>query len=125
MIRGLYTSAMGMIVQEKRQANVSNNLSNVETNSFKKQKIIAKAFDRVEVKNRGDHLRGNSFTTIGEMHLGVEIDDLYDDFQQGILEETNNPLDIAIEGEGFFSIQLPNGNIAYTRDGSFKINENG
>lgn len=125
MIRGLYTSAMGMIVQEKRQANVSQNLSNVETNSFKKQEIIAKAFDRVGVKNRGNNLQGNRLTTIGEMHLGVEIDDLYNDFEQGILEETNNFLDIAIEGEGFFTIQLPNGELAYTRDGSFKINENG
>jgi flagellar basal-body rod protein FlgG len=125
MIRGLYTSAMGMIVQEKRQANVSQNLSNVETNSFKKQEIIAKAFDRVGVKNRGNNLQGNRLTTIGEMHLGVEIDDLYNDFQQGILEETNNSLDLAIEGEGYFTIQLQNGDFAYTRDGSFKINENG
>lgn len=125
MIRGLYTSAMGMIVQEKRQASVSQNLSNIETNSFKKQKIIAKAFDRVEVKNRENNLRGNALTSIGEMHLGVEINDLYSDFGQGVLTETNNSLDIAIEGECFFTIQLPSGDFAYTRDGSFKINENG
>lgn len=124
MIRGLYTGAMGMIVQEKRLNNVSQNLANVETNAFKKQKMIAKAFDRVAIKNRENNPSGHALTSIGEMHLGVEIDDLYGDFEQGVLTETNNTLDFAIEGQSFFTIQLPSGALAYTRDGSFKINEN-
>ncbi len=123
MIRGLYTSAMGMIVQQKRQENVSNNLGNIETNGFKKQELIAKAFDQVAVKNRANV--SNQLSSIGDIHLGVMVDDLYTDFEQGILEETSNPLDFAIQGEGFFTIELPNGELAYTRDGSFKINENG
>jgi flagellar basal-body rod protein FlgG len=123
MIRGLYTSAMGMILQEKRQSNISNNLSNIETNAFKKQEIIARAFDRVEVLNRDNGSR--RLTPIGGMHLGVQVDDLYGDFQQGQLKETNETLDFAIEGTGFFTIQLPDGNIAYTRDGSFKVDGNG
>lgn len=123
MIRGLYTSAMGMIVQQKRQENVSNNLGNIETNGFKKQELIAKAFDQVAVKNRTN--ASNQLSSIGDIHLGVMVDDLYTDFEQGILEETSNPLDFAIQGEGFFTIKLPNGELAYTRDGSFKINKNG
>src|SRR5690554_6004156 len=123
MIRGLYTSAMGMILQEKRQSNVSNNLANIETNAFKKQELIAKAFDRVDVLNRSNN--SNRLTPIGGVHLGVQVDDLYGDFQQGTLEETNKPLDFAIEGTGFFTIQYQDGNLAYTRDGSFKIDENG
>lgn len=125
MIRGLYTSAMGMIVQEKRQANVSQNLANVETTSFKKQELIARAFDEVGVKNKRGNSQNSRLQPIGSLHLGVQIDDLYTDFQQGIPQETNKNLDFAIEGEGFFTIQLPSGNIAYTRDGSFRINEAG
>ena len=125
MIRGIYTSAMGMIVQEKRQANVSQNLANVETNAFKKQKMIAKAFDKVAIKNRDNNISGHPLTSIGEMHLGVEIDDLYSDFEQGVLTETNKSLDFAMDGQCFFTIQLPSGEIAYTRDGSFKINGSG
>lgn len=125
MIRGLYTGAMGMIVQEKRQSNVSQNLANVETPAFKRQMVIAKAFDKVEIKNRENRAGKNELSAIGEIHLGVKIDDLYSDHSQGLLEESNNPLDFAIEGDGFFTIQLPSGEIAYTRDGSFKINEEG
>lgn len=124
MMRGLYTSAMGMIVQQKRQENISQNLANIETNSYKKQEMVASAFDRVIVKNRANNA-GNRLAVIGEMHLGVRVDDLYTDSEQGILEGTNNPLDFAIEGESFFTIQLPNGDYAYTRDGSFTLNENG
>lgn len=123
MIRGLYTSAMGMIVQQKRQENVSNNLGNIETNGFKKQELIARAFDQVAVKNRAN--ASNQLSSIGDIHLGVMVDDLYTDFEQGILEETSNPLDFAIQGEGFFTIELPNGELAYTRDGSFQMNQNG
>jgi diguanylate cyclase (GGDEF)-like protein len=124
VIRGLYTSAMGMIVQEKRQANVSHNLANIETTSFKQQEIIAAASNRMNVLNRSNN-PGNRLSSIGSMHFGTAIDDLYTDFQQGILQETKRPLDFAIEGEGFFTIQLPNGEHAYTRDGSFRLNAYG
>jgi flagellar basal-body rod protein FlgF len=124
LIRGLYTSAMGMIVQEKRQANISQNLANIQTNSFKQQKVIAAASHRMNVVNRSND-PGGRLTSIGNMHLGTSIDDIYTDFEQGLLKETNNPLDFAIDGEGFFVVQLPDGEEAYTRDGSFRLNENG
>ncbi|HHY81533.1 MAG TPA: flagellar basal-body rod protein FlgF [Clostridiales bacterium] len=123
MIRGLYTSAMGMIVQQKRQENVSHNLSNIETNSFKQQELIAEASFQMDVLNRSNN--HGRLSSIGNMHFGVSVDDLYTDFEQGLLKETNNPLDFAIDGEGFFTVRLPNGQEAYTRDGSFRLNENG
>ena len=124
MIRGLYTSAMGMIVQEKRQANVSQNLANIETNSFKQQELIQAASNRMNVSNRAND-PGNRLTSIGNMHFGTSIDDSFTNFEQGLLKETNNPLDFVIDGEGFFTLRLPNGQEAYTRDGSFRLNENG
>jgi flagellar basal-body rod protein FlgF len=121
VIRSLYTGAMGMIVQEKRQESVSNNLSNIETNSFKQQTIIASASFEKSVLNRAND-PGNRLTSIGSMHFGISVDDSYINFEQGILKETGRPLDFAIDGEGFFTVQLPNGEHVYTRDGSFRLN---
>ena len=125
MIRGLYTSAMGMIVQEKRQENVSQNLANIETPSFKQQELIAAATHRMNVLNRANDPAGRRLSAIGSMNFGASVDDLYTDFGQGLLKETNKPLDFAIEGQGFFTVLLPNGGQAYTRDGSFRLNQNG
>ena len=115
MIRGLYTSAMGMIVQEKRQENVSQNLANIETPSFKQQELIAAATHRMNVLNRANDPAGRRLSAIGSMHFGASVDDLYTDFGQGLLKETNKPLDFAIEGQGFFTVLLPIGGQAYTR----------
>src|SRR5690606_25544764 len=113
MIRGLYTSAMGMVVQEKRQEKVSHNLANIETYSYKQQEVIAASSHQMNVLNRSNH-PGRRLGAIGNMYFGTSIDDLYTDFQQGLLKETQNPLDFAIEGEGFFVVQLPGGEQAYT-----------
>jgi len=116
---------MGMIVQEKKQANVSQNLANIETPSFKQQELIASASHRMNVLNRANDPAGRRLSSIGSMYFGTSIDDLYTDYEQGVLEETSKPLDFAIEGEGFFTVLLPNGSQAYTRDGSFRLNQNG
>jgi len=124
MIRGLYTSAMGMIVQERRQANVSQNLSNVETNSFRQQQILVAASHRMNVLNRASH-PGRHLTGIGSMETGTSVDGAYTDDRQGVLQETKNPLDFAIDGDGFFAVRLPDGQTAYTRDGSFQLDADG
>ena len=124
MIRGLYTSATGMITLQKKLENVSNNLANIETGGFKKQELIARAFDDVNIANRSNSPDGR-LRPIGTMQLGVMVDDIYTDFEQGLLKETNNPLDMAIDGEGFFTVQLPNGEYAYTRDGGFRLDSEG
>lgn len=124
MIRGLYTSATGMITLQKKLENVSNNLANIETGGFKKQVLIARAFDNVTISNRANSQDGR-LSPIGTMQLGVMVDDIYTDFEQGLFKETNNPLDMAIDGVGFFTVQLPNGEYAYTRDGGFTLDEEG
>ncbi|HZK34594.1 MAG TPA: flagellar hook-basal body complex protein [Bacillota bacterium] len=124
MIRGLYTAATGMIVQERKMENVSQNLANVETGAFKRQEVLARSYDNVNISNKANS-PDNRRAPIGQLQLGVMIDDVHTDFDQGQLNQTNKPLDLAIDGDGFFTILLPNGQHAYSRDGSFTVNREG
>src|SRR5690554_7412421 len=81
MIRGLYTAATGMIVQERKMENVSQNLANVDTVSFKKQEVLARAYNNVTISNRASS-PNNRRAPIGQMQLGVIVDDIHTDFEQ-------------------------------------------
>ena len=100
MIRGLYTAATGMIVQERKMENVSQNLANVDTVSFKKQEVLARAYNNVTISNRASS-PNNQRAPIGQMQLGVIVDDIHTDFEQGVLDKTGKALDLAIDGQGF------------------------
>ena len=115
MIRGLYTSASGMVSSMDKSDTISNNLANLNTTGYKKQETIESEFGK-EVLKRIDHER----TTIGEIGSGAFVSDIADDFSAGEYEETGNPLDLAISGEGFFAVQTPEG-VKYTRNGEFTI----
>jgi len=121
MIRGLYTAASGMIVQQKRQENTSNNIANIETPSFKRQSLIVEARDSLGVikRNCGEN------TSIGTIEMGVEIDGTVMDFSQGLLRETGLHGDLAIDGQGYFITELPSGQTAYTRSGSVRRDTEG
>lgn len=96
----------------------ANNLANVSTNAFKKDGLVFK--DALE---KSLSIKGRE---IGEMSFGVTTAGQFTDFSQGTLTQTGNPLDLAINGEkGAFKVQLPNGNVRYTRDGAFKLNAEG
>ncbi|MTI65700.1 MAG: flagellar hook-basal body complex protein [Firmicutes bacterium] len=120
MIRGLYSATTGMLVQKRKQENVSENLANLNTNSYKKQQIINKSFNEMYVKNR----ENGGLDTIGTLELGTEIDEVYTDFTQGLLNQTNKNKDFAIDGNGFFTIE-GDGELLYTRDGNFKVDSSG
>lgn len=128
MIRGLYTAAAGMLVQQKRQECVSNNIANIETPSFKKQTLMVTAREDAQVFK----LSGNDRKSLGTLQLGTEIDGILTDFAQGLLRETGRPEDLAIDGKGFFTTRLASGEAAYTRNGSlsrdgegYLVNSNG
>lgn len=126
MMRALFTAASGMIVQEKRQMNVSNNLANSGTTGFKFHDLITKETDRSIIQHR-DKAGNNQghMRKIGELGLGVEVDELFIDYEQGALEETNRALDFALQGEGFFKIRFSNHQYGYTRNGHFIIDSKG
>ncbi len=125
MIRGLYTAATGMNVQTKKLDVISNDLANVATTAYKKDTTIIASFPQVlasRIDDMQNHTPNNG--TIGNMSLGAKVDEVYTNFIQGSVIKTDNMLDVAIQGEGFFAVQTPGG-VLYTRDGNFSVNQEG
>ncbi len=126
MIRSLWTAATGMEAQQLNIDTISNNLANVNTTGFKKSRVNFQ--DLIYQVLR----RGGTPTALGsEVPTGIEVGHgvrpvaTQKIFSQGSIQSTDNPLDLVIEGDGFFQVLQPDGNIAYTRDGSFKVDRNG
>ncbi|RXJ56245.1 flagellar basal-body rod protein FlgG [Candidatus Marinarcus aquaticus] len=126
MIRGLYTAATGMTAQQHAIDVTSNNIANVNTIGFKKDRA---EFQDLMYETLNYTSGRTSQTTINptgiDVGLGVRISGIQKSFLEGDLKETGNPLDMAIEGKGFFQITLPDGEIAYTRNGAFKRDSDG
>ena len=124
MIRGLYTSATGMVTQAKLLDTISNNLANADSTGFKKDTLVVSSF-KEELTKR---IENNNNQDIGGMKMGVYADQTYTNFQQGSLRQTGNKLDFAVKGNGFFTVETKdaNGNKTerLTRNGSFTLNEN-
>ena len=125
MLRSLWTGASGMIGQQFNIDTISNNLSNVNTTGFKKSRA-----EFEDLIYQTILMAGTPATEVSEVPTGIQVGHgvktaaTQKMFHQGSLQSTENKLDIALEGEGFFKIQLYDGTIAYTRDGSFKIDSN-
>jgi len=126
MMRALFTGATGMVAQQMNIDTIANNVANVNTTGFKKSRVNFQDLLYETIKPAGSETTEG--TTIPEgiqVGHGVRPSAIAKLFSPGALIQTGNPLDVAIEGDGFFQIQLPTGETAYTRDGSFKINEDG
>lgn len=129
MIRGLYTAYTGMANEQKRLDIISNNLANASTVGYKKESVTNQAFDKVLTLKIKDGSECYQDKPIGTMSLGVKIGEVYTDYGQGSLRTTGNTYDLAIEGQGFFKVRVVDKNgeesVKYTRDGSFKITQDG
>ena len=126
MIRSLYTAATGMIAQQTQIDTTSNNISNVNTIGYKKQRAEFADLMYQTMEYAGTSTSGTSVSPTGiEVGLGVRPTAIAKMFTQGNFKETGNPLDMAITGNGFFQVQLPDGTTAYTRNGSFKLDNGG
>ncbi|MDH5722218.1 MAG: flagellar basal-body rod protein FlgG [Alphaproteobacteria bacterium] len=126
-MRSLDIGATGMMAQQLNVDVISNNIANMTTTGYKKQRA---AFQDLIYQNltRPGTTSSDSGTTVPsglQIGLGVKTGAVYRMHSQGAVQMTENELDLAILGEGFFQIELPNGATAYTRDGTFQINENG
>jgi flagellar basal-body rod protein FlgG len=122
----LRTSATGMMAQQIRTEVIANNLANVNTTGFKRsrahfQDLLYQSVQNPSIVGSPDT---NTMPAI-QVGRGTKLAAVQRLHAQGPVEETSRPLDIAIEGEGFFQVQLPNGQSAYTRDGSFGISDTG
>lgn len=125
MIRALRTAATGMRAQQMNVDTIANNLANVNTTGFKKTRMDFQDIFYQNIRTAGTPTAERQLPTGLQVGLGVRAAATQKLFSQGALEETGNSLDMAIEGQGFFQITLPDGTIGYTRDGSFKRDGNG
>lgn len=126
MMRALYISATGMQAQDKNISTVTQNIANVNTNGFKKRVVNFEDLLYQTLREPGTELVDGITTPTGiQMGNGVRLTGISKVFTQGGFQITDNPFDLAIEGEGFFQVQLPNGGIGYTRDGAFRPDANG
>lgn len=126
MIRALYTAATGMNAQETNIDVVSNNLANSNTTAYKKSRAEFQDLLYQQVVEPGSPTSSSTANSSGvQIGLGVKTAAVQKVFAQGDLVSTSNPLDMAIEGDGFFQVQLPDGDQAFTRAGSFQLNSQG
>jgi flagellar basal-body rod protein FlgG len=122
----LRTAATGMMAQQTRTEVIANNLANVNTTAFKASR--AHFEDLLYQTVQGPTIVGTQDANVMpsiQVGRGTRLAAVQRLHAQGPVEETSRPLDIAIEGDGFFQVQLPNGQLAYTRDGSFGISDTG
>jgi flagellar basal-body rod protein FlgG len=125
-IQSLYTAATGITALETKLDVIANNLANVNTTAFKRDRAnFEDLFYRQYRLPGAEDVNGNRTSTGVEVGLGVRVGSTQTNYQQGAFETTNKPLDMAIEGDGFFQIVDPNGDFLYTRSGNFGINPNG
>jgi len=131
LIRGLYTGASGMAAQQVKLDAISNNLANLDTDGYKRDVTVHKAFAELLLRRMNDDgVIKNPFGSsdmapvIGKLGTGVETNELFTEFEQGSLKQTDNDCDLAMDGEGFLCVQTPYGE-RYTRNGSFTIGKEG
>ncbi len=126
MLRSLYSATSGMLAQQTHIDTTSNNIANVNTTGFKKSRADFNDLFYQAMQYAGTNTSNTTLLPDGmEVGLGVRPSTITKMFSQGSPKETENNLDVAITGKGFFQVQLPDGTTAYTRSGNFKLDEQG
>lgn len=126
MNSALWISKTGLDAQQTRLAVVSNNLANVNTNGYKRSRAVFEDLLYQNVRQVGGATSEDTQLPSGlNVGTGVRVVSTEKMHTQGNIVQTNNSMDMAISGQGFFQIQQPDGSTAYTRDGSFKVNSQG
>ena len=126
MIRALYSAASGMNAQQTNIDNIANNLANSSTNGFKTRRAQFQDLIYQSLVQPGAAAGAQTIIPSGlQIGLGTRTASNEIIFSQGNFQETDNPLDLTIQGNGFFQVLLPTGQTAYTRDGGFELDNNG
>ncbi|MCB0356175.1 MAG: flagellar hook-basal body complex protein, partial [Bdellovibrionales bacterium] len=126
MIKSLNTAATGMKAQQTNMDVIANNIANASTTGFKKARAEFEELMYQTQKEPGAATGANSISPTGvQVGLGVKTNSIQRDFAQGSTAITRNALDVEIQGSGFLPVQLPSGQIAYTRDSSLKKGPDG
>lgn len=126
MLRAFSTSATGMAAQQTMVDVIANNLANINTTGFKKSQVSFQDLLYIKLKNAGAEVVSGLNSPSGlEVGSGVRTAATVRVYTGGELQSTERPLDIAITGDGFLQVSMPNGDIKYTRDGSLQTNADG
>ena len=122
IVRGLESAAKGMVALLDMNDNIANNLSNVNTVGYKRGGLRFKdIMESAVYSQQGSIIRNNTVNYLGDLSMGSQSMQYVHDFSQGALDKTGNKFDVAIEGDGFFKIRDAEGNVSYTRNGSFLV----
>lgn len=125
-MRALWTASTGMEGQQIEIDNIANNLANTNTTGYKESRVNFEDLFYQTVKSPGAYSSEYTQVPTGiQIGLGSKVSSIEKEFTQGDMQQTSNPLDLAIEGQGFFQIQMANGETAYTRDGTLQTNSQG
>jgi flagellar basal-body rod protein FlgG len=126
MIRSLSISKTGMEAQQTQLDTIAHNLANVSTNGYKRGHVVFEDLIYQNLRQAGAASSEQTQLPTGlQVGLGVRPVATSRMFAQGNLQQSTNPLDMAIKGNGFFQIQMPDGTVGYTRDGSFQVDASG
>ena len=130
MVKGLYTAHTGMVNEMRRMDILTNNLANASTVGFKKEGSTSQSFDSIlTVKIKDQSVGLQNVQRLGTNNPGVKIGENYTDFTQGSFRVTDNTYDLALAGDGFFTIEFTNKagetSTMYTRNGQFTLNREG
>ena len=130
MVKGLYTAYTGMRNEQRRMDILTNNLANSDTTGFKKEGVTSQSFDSLLAYRIKDSTTpGPDAHRLGNMNMGVKIGEVYTNYTQGPMKVTDNTFDVALAGEGFFTIDFTNkageSFTLYTRDGNFNMTKEG
>lgn len=117
----IYSATTGMLARQKSMNITSNNLANLETAGFKSSELVLSSFGEYMTYS----FDRDGITDIGTKTHGVIADNVYSDYEQGIITSTDRTLDFAINGDGFFNLLGKNGDSMLTRNGSFSIDDGG
>ena len=126
MLRAVHTAATGMEAMQTNLDNIANNLANVNTTAYKKSTAEFQDLLYQNIRAPGSQVSPDTVTPSGvQVGVGVKTASVHKTFEQGAAKITGNPLDVLINGDGFFAVQKETGEIAFTRDGAFKVDANG
>lgn len=134
MFRGTYIAGTGMLLQRRLMENITHNITNVDTTGYKKDQLVSRSFEDVLIQRHRDYSDdpnilgvtrwANRNYPVGPLNFGTRVDQIFTDFDQGIMEETGRTTDVALTGEGFFVVSTEAGD-RYTRSGAFYLTPNG
>jgi flagellar basal-body rod protein FlgF len=123
IVRSLYNVSRQMNVLQEKQENNAANTANVNTPGFKYQELVQSAMKEYEICNHAGGKDDNQKQQLGSINFGTEIDEAHTDFSQGAFKQTGLYTDLAISGNGFFSVELEDGTMGFTRNGNFKVDD--